>query len=222
MVPGTSRSMYDYVSRLKDELLSRNLSPMLAVHCHNDRGLAVANALDAYRAGIDIIDTAILGLGERAGIVDTAQLLTTLTLNFNETKWDLTKLKELYDLVSIHSKVYIPANYPFMGENAFTHCAGVHTHAAALNPMHYEDINPELFGRKRTFALDHMSGLASIDYAFKMLNIQNIGKDLEMAVLKEVKSIGQKGRVVQLKELPVLIESVKQHSKTIDNIIINN
>ncbi|MDP3445073.1 MAG: 2-isopropylmalate synthase, partial [Ignavibacteria bacterium] len=80
MVPGTNRSMYDYISRLKDALAQRNLFPKLAVHCHNDRGLALANALDAYRAGIDIIDAASLGLGERAGIVDLAQLLTVLSL----------------------------------------------------------------------------------------------------------------------------------------------
>lgn len=211
MVPGTDRSMYDYVSRLKNDLSSRNLSPMIAVHCHNDRGLALANALDAYRAGANIIDSSIIGLGERAGIVDTAQLLTTLTLNFGESKWDLSKLKDLYDLVSIHSKVALPANYPLMGKNAFTHCAGVHTQAASQNPMHYEDINPELFNRKRKFALDHMSGLASLDYAVNLLNIKGIDKDIELDVLKEIKSIGQKGRVVELTELPMLIESVKHH-----------
>ena len=211
MVPGTNRSMYDYVSRLKNDLSSRNLSPMIAVHCHNDRGLALANALDAYRAGANIIDSSIIGLGERAGIVDTAQLLTTLTLNFGESKWDLSKLKDLYDLVSIHSKVALPANYPLMGKNAFTHCAGVHTQAASQNPMHYEDINPELFNRKRKFALDHMSGLASLDYAVNLLNIKGIDNDIELDVLKEIKSIGQKGRVVELTELPMLIESVKHH-----------
>lgn len=211
MVPGTDRSMYDYVSRLKNDLSSRNLSPMIAVHCHNDRGLALANALDAYRAGANIIDSSIIGLGERAGIVDTAQLLTTLTLNFGDSKWDLSKLKDLYDLVSIHSKVALPANYPLMGKNAFTHCAGVHTQAASQNPMHYEDINPELFNRKRKFALDHMSGLASLDYAVNLLNIKGIDKDIELDVLKEIKSIGQKGRVVELTELPMLIESVKHH-----------
>jgi isopropylmalate/homocitrate/citramalate synthase len=55
MIPGTDRSMYDYVKRLRDALASSGLEPWIAVHCHNDRGLAVANALDAYRAGVDII-----------------------------------------------------------------------------------------------------------------------------------------------------------------------
>ncbi|NWF88191.1 MAG: 2-isopropylmalate synthase [Ignavibacteriaceae bacterium] len=211
MVPGTNRSMYDYISRLKDEFSKRNLSLKVAVHCHNDRGLALANALDAYRAGVDIIDAAALGLGERAGIVDLAQLLTVLTVDYNERRWNLSKLVELYDLVSKHSGIPIPANYPITGLNAFTHCAGVHTHAAAINPMHYESLNPELLGKQRTFALDHMSGIASLRYAMTMIGEESLNFDLQQDVLKEVKSVGQRGRIVDLTELKHIIDAVKHH-----------
>ncbi len=211
MVPGTNRSMYDYISKLKDEFASRNLSPKVAVHCHNDRGLALANALDAYRAGVDVIDAAALGLGERAGIVDLAQLLTVLTVDYNERKWNLNKLVELYDLVSKHSHIPIPANFPITGKNAFTHCAGVHTHAAAINPMHYESLNPELIGKQRTFALDHMSGIASLRYALTLINEDSLESDLQHDVLIEVKSVGQRGRTVDLSELKHIVDAVKHH-----------
>lgn len=211
MVPGTSRSMYDYISKLKNEFSKRNLSPKLAVHCHNDRGLALANALDAYRAGVDIIDAAALGLGERAGIVDLALLLTVLTIDYGERKWNLPKLVQLYDLVSKHSGIPIPANYPVTGQNAFTHCAGVHTHAAAINPMHYESLNPELLGKQRTFALDHMSGIASLRYALNLIDEKNLNEELQQDVLKEVKSVGQHGRVVDLTELKHIVDAVKHH-----------
>lgn len=211
MVPGTSRSMYDYISRLKEEFTKRNFAPKMAVHCHNDRGLALANALDAYRAGVDIIDAAALGLGERAGIVDLAQLLTVLTVDYNERRWNLSKLVELYDLVSKHSGIAIPANYPVTGQNAFTHCAGVHTHAASINPMHYESLNPELLGKQRTFALDHMSGIASLRYAITMIGEESLNIELQQDVLKEVKSVGQRGRIVDLAELKHIIDAVKHH-----------
>lgn len=211
MVPGTDRSMYDYISRLKDEFVKRNLAPQIAVHCHNDRGLALANALDAYRAGVDIIDAATLGLGERAGIVDLAQLLTILTVDYNERRWDLSKLVDLYDLVSKHSGIPIPANYPITGHNAFTHCAGVHTHAASINPMHYESLNPELLGKQRTFALDHMSGIASLRYALTMIGEESLDDELQHDVLKEVKSVGQHGRIVDLAELKHIVDAVKHH-----------
>jgi len=186
MVPGTDRNMYDYISRLKDELSKKGHNPKIAVHCHNDRGFALANALEAYRAGAEIIDAAVLGLGERAGIVDLAQLLVVLTADFNHTKWNLEKLKDLYNLVSKHSHVPIPSNYPIMGQNAFTHCAGVHTHAASVNPMHYESLSPELVGRERKFALDHMSGIASLRYALQLIQEEDLGNDLENDILREV------------------------------------
>jgi 2-isopropylmalate synthase len=211
MVPGTNRSMYDYISKLKDEFSKRNLSPKLAVHCHNDRGLALANALDAYRAGVDIIDAAVLGLGERAGIVDLAQLLTVLTVDYDEKRWNLSKLVNLYDLVSKHSGIPIPANFPITGYNAFTHCAGVHTHAASINPMHYESLNPELLGKQRTFALDHMSGIASLRYAMTLIGEELLSVDLQQDVLKEVKSVGQRGRIVDLAELKHIVDAVKHH-----------
>ncbi len=211
MVPGTSRSMYDYISRLIEELDKKNLHPRIAVHCHNDRGLALANALDAYRAGASIIDASVIGLGERAGIVDLAQLLTVLTIDYNQNRWNLSKLVELYGLVSKHSGIPIPANYPITGENAFTHCAGVHTHAASVNPMHYESLNPEILGRARTFSLDHMSGIASLRYALKMINELTLDEEHQIDVLKEVKSVGQHGRSVDLAELKHIVEAVKHH-----------
>ncbi|MHB8905848.1 MAG: homocitrate synthase/isopropylmalate synthase family protein [Melioribacteraceae bacterium] len=211
MVPGTSRSMYDYISRLIEELDKQNLHPKIAVHCHNDRGLALANALDAYRAGANIIDAAALGLGERAGIVDLAQLLTVLTVDYNQNKWNLGKLVELYDLVSKHSGIPIPANYPITGKNAFTHCAGVHTHAASVNPMHYESLSPDILGRTRTFSLDHMSGIASLRYALKLIGEESLDDAHQIDVLKEVKSVGQRGRTVDLAELKHIVDAVKHH-----------
>ncbi|MCF8261297.1 MAG: 2-isopropylmalate synthase [Melioribacteraceae bacterium] len=215
MIPGTSHNMYDHVKRLKADLAEKNLFPMIAVHCHNDRGLALANALDAYRGGAEIIDASVIGLGERAGIVDLAQLLVTLSSGFGfENRWDLKKLVELYDLVSKHSGVTISKNFPIIGENAFTHCAGVHTHAAAINPMHYESLDPALVGRERTFALDHMSGIASVKYALELIGIFNPDKETIQEVLFEVKKVGQKGRLVDLTELPHIVKSIKHIKST--------
>ncbi len=210
-MPGTDRSMYDYISKLKESLALRGAEPMIAVHCHNDRGLALANVLDAFRAGAEIIDVSVQGLGERAGIVDLAQLLVVLATQYGfHEKWDLKLLPELYSLVSKHSGVSIPANFPVIGDNAFTHCAGVHTHAAAINPMHYESLSADIVGRERNFSLDHMSGLASIHYALDLLGIDNISKEEEKEILTQVKSVGQSGRTVDLPELTHIIDFIKQ------------
>lgn len=215
MVPGTDKNMFDYITKLKKGLNEQGQFPKIAVHCHNDRGFALANALEAYRAGAEIIDASVLGLGERAGIVDLAQLLVVLSSDFNFDKWKLDKLDELYQFVSKHSGVPIPVNYPVMGKNAFTHCAGVHTHAAAVNPTHYESLSPELLGKERHFSLDHMSGIASLKYAFNILKIDDLSEDIQNDILLEVKSLGQKGKVVELNELPHIVEFAKQSNKQI-------
>jgi len=184
----------------------------LAIHCHNDRGLALANALDAYRAGVDIIDASVLGLGERAGIVDLAQLVTTLQNVYHDpSKWDAKVLPELYALVSKYAGVPIPVNQPITGKNAFTHCAGVHTHAAVQNPAHYQSLDPEIVGREMMVSLDHMSGVSSLQWALEKIEIE-IGNEQLTEVLQVVKSIGQKGRTVDLAELEHIVEWCKKHT----------
>jgi len=170
MIPGSKNNMYDYIKKLRDELDKNGVSPKIAVHCHNDRGLALANALDGYRAGAETIDASVLGLGERAGIVDLASLLVVLTQDFGEEKeLNLKKIPELYRMVSRYSGVEIPVNLPITGRNAFTHCAGVHTQAAIRNPLHYQSLDPAVVGREPRIALDHMSGLSSVVYSLEQI-----------------------------------------------------
>lgn len=210
MIPGTKNNFYDYVSRLKEALSAKGLSPMIAVHCHNDRGYALTNAIDGFRAGAEIIDASVLGLGERAGIVDLAQLTVTLKNDFAvENNWALNKLPELYHLISSYSGVAIPANFPIIGDNAFTHCAGVHSHAAVKNPAHYQSLDPQIVGRKMSVSLDHMSGLSSIDWALEKLSI-DVDGHLKSQILEHVKSIGQKGRTVNLSELKHIVDWCKK------------
>jgi 2-isopropylmalate synthase len=211
MIPGSEHNMYDFICRLKDNFDQQNVTPKIAVHCHNDRGLALANALDGIRAGAEIIDVSVLGLGERGGIVDMSQMLSIIHFNHvGDTGWNLEKLPELYDLVSKYAGVPIPVHFPLIGKNSFTHCAGVHTHAALKNPTHYQSIDPAIVGRKMDVSLDHMSGLSSAQWAIDKLEIE-VDKELLERILEIIKSIGQKGRTVDLTELHHIIEWCKKH-----------
>jgi 2-isopropylmalate synthase len=215
MIPGTERSMFQFVKNLKQEFADRRLSPMVAVHCHNDRGLALANALDGFRAGADIIDVTVMGVGERAGLVDLATLLAVLKTDFKVTNpWKLDNLVNLYATVSKYSGMSIPVNYPVMGLNAFTHCAGVHTQAAAIDPLHYESLNPALVGRERQIALDHMSGLSSIRAAMTKLGEGTQDEAFLLKVLEKVKSVGTRGKTVDIHELAHIVEWCKEHKES--------
>jgi 2-isopropylmalate synthase len=205
MIPG-QRSLHDFVLRLREALAQRNCEPKIAVHCHNDRGLALANALDAYHAGADIIDTTVLGLGERTGIVDLAQLLVVLTTDYGLNGWNLPALPELYRTVSRYSGIPIPATLPMCGANAFMHCAGVHTHAATKNPVHYQSLDPSVLGREMEVSLDHMSGIASVQFAMDLIEADTSDPDLVRSVLIKVKEVGESGRIVHQSELRDIVE----------------
>jgi 2-isopropylmalate synthase len=214
MIAGGERDMYGWVSRFREELARQNIYPRIAVHCHNDRGLALANALDGLRAGASIIDASVLGLGERAGIVDLATLLAVLAQDFvGSGQWRLEKIPELYQLVSLYSGVSIPRNFPVVGQNAFTHCAGVHSQAVLRNPRHYQSLDPALFGRKSEIVLDHMSGLSALQHALDLIGASDVPGDLLSLILKKVKDVGQKGRTVSLDELKWIVNYEKLKCK---------
>lgn len=202
MIPGGERSMERYIGRLRQELDKLTRPPRIAVHCHNDRGLALANALDGWRGGAEIIDASVMGLGERAGIVDLATLLAVLASDFHQdSRWNLSRLPELYRLVSEFSRQPVAANAPVMGLHAFTHCAGVHTQAAMKDPTHYESLDPRRFGRERSVSLDQMSGLSSVRWALEQIGMETSDPQVLAQILRSIKEIGLTGRSVDLDEL---------------------
>jgi 2-isopropylmalate synthase len=77
--------------------------------------------------------------------------------------------------------------------------------------MHYESLSPELVGRNRIFALDHMSGIASVRYALHLLGITAGDRDFETSILEEVKAVGKRGRTIDLEELAEIVEFHREH-----------
>ncbi len=140
----TPESIFEIISKLKQKT-----DIPLEVHCHNDLGLALANALAAYKAGVDTIDVSINGIGERAGIVSIAELCAVLKLKYNEDKWDLSKLQKLSEKVIKYTKLKPDEFRPIIGKNVFTHKADLHIKAVKKNPSTYEFINPKNVGRTR-------------------------------------------------------------------------
>ncbi|MBD2625228.1 LeuA family protein [Trichormus variabilis] len=210
------RSIYNYVKTLKEELKKQDLHPQIEVHCHNDKGLALANALDAYRAGADIIDVSVMGLGERAGIVDLGELLINLReMGEEETHWQLGYLQDLYNFVSEHSHISIPPHQPITGKNAFTHYAGVHVKAIAKDEMLYQSLDPQILGKKSSLALGMQSGYTAVELAMKQIGREELAenKDLVAKILQEIKAIAKRGTPIDIeKELPEIVErcNIKQ------------
>jgi len=141
-------------------------------HGHNDRGMAVVNAMAALEAGAHRLHGCGLGIGERVGNTSLDQLL----LNLKLMGWidnDLSSLVEYVRTVSKATKVPIPVNYPLSGADAFRTATGVHAAAIIkaknkgddwLADRVYSGVPAGMFGREQTIEIGHMSGLSNVRY----------------------------------------------------------
>jgi 2-isopropylmalate synthase len=126
----------------------------LSAHCHDDLGLATANALAAILNGADQIEGTINGIGERAGntaIEEVAMALETRQ-QFFEAKTSLV-LNEIYRtsrLVSKLTGMVVPGNKAIVGANAFAHESGIHQDGMLKEKTTYEIMSPETIGLKES------------------------------------------------------------------------
>lgn len=126
----------------------------LSAHCHNDLGMATANALAAIMNGADQIEGTINGIGERAGNTSLEEVAMAL-----ETRQDLYQAKtslvlnEIYRtsrLVSRLTGMAVPGNKAIVGANAFAHESGIHQDGMLKEKTTYEIISPETIGLKES------------------------------------------------------------------------
>ncbi len=141
-------------------------------HGHNDRGLAITNALAALEAGIDRVHACGLGVGERVGNTSMDQLLLNLKL-MGWVDYDLSALVEYVNKVSQSTHVAIPVNYPLSGADAFRTATGVHAAAIIkaknrgndwLADRIYSGVPAGEFGREQVIEVGHMSGMSNVKY----------------------------------------------------------
>ncbi|MFN7105971.1 MAG: homocitrate synthase, partial [Pyrobaculum sp.] len=160
----------------------------LDIHAHNDFGMAVANSLAAVEGGADVVHTTVNGLGERAGITPLQVFAAAYYYHHGVELVDLKKLPEVTALVETASGVTTMPNFPIVGENVFTHKAGVHQAGVIANPETYEPIPPNVVGRERDFSLDKYSGRKAIQYRLERMGV-TVSQEVVDRVVEEVKSL---------------------------------
>ncbi|MHA1383854.1 MAG: LeuA family protein [Candidatus Helarchaeota archaeon] len=135
----------------------------LAMHFHNDHGLATANTLACLEEGAAAISGTILGIGERCGNTAIEEIVVALrTLYGIKLRIKYDKLVELCDLVAKYAGIPIHVNKPIVGMNAFRHESGIHAHGVLSHPHIYEMIPHSLLNRKSEFAFGKFSGTAVV------------------------------------------------------------
>lgn len=142
------RQVYELVHTLRGVV-----SCDIEIHLHNDTGMSIANAYCALEAETSLIDTTVLGTGERNGITPLGGLVGCLYAadpEYVKGKYNLPMLRELEDLVAQAVEVKAPPMNYITGSCAFTHTAGFYPNLPTIsNPSMFEVVKPENFGMTR-------------------------------------------------------------------------
>ena len=148
----------------------------LSCHCHNDLGLATANAISGAKNGARQIECTINGIGERAGNTALEEIVMIMRqhpgLNLY-TDINTKLLNGISQLVSDRMGMFVQANKAIVGANAFAHSSGIHQDGVIKNRETYEIIDPlEVGVNQSAIVLTARSGRAALAYRAKNLGFE--------------------------------------------------
>ena len=145
----TPRKAADFIKAIQDGVPNLDRA-LLAVHFHNDLGLAVANTLACIEEGANVVQCTVNGIGERAGNASLEEVAMALAMHGDQYhrkfRIDTTKLAPLCQLVAQLTGVMISRMKPIGGANIFATEAGIHQDGLLKNPDTYLPFRPEVVG----------------------------------------------------------------------------
>jgi len=123
---------------------------LFSVHCHDDLGLATANALAALTAGARRVECTVNGIGERAGNTSLEEIVMLLRVRQSrlglECAVEPTEITRTSRLVAELTGTPVQPNKAVVGANAFAHAAGIHQDGILKDRLNYEIMKPEDVG----------------------------------------------------------------------------
>jgi 2-isopropylmalate synthase len=182
------QGMYNLVKMIYDNIDTKISS--LDVHCHNDVGLALANALAGCEAGANQIHTTIDGFGERTGLPSLAETAVALSVIYGmPNDFRLHMLKDLSRTIVSYTHIETPESKPIVGESAYKHKAGTHLAAILQNPSAYEILEPRLVGNRRKIVFGELAGKNGAAYLLSLLGLESSKVEAEKMAkgLKELR-----------------------------------
>lgn len=157
----------------------------IAVHCHNDLGLATANSIAGIQNGATQIECTMNGIGERAGncsLEEVAMIIKHRLGERFETNINSRLLTPVSREVSTEMGMSVQANKAIVGDNAFAHSSGIHQDGVIKSRDTYEIIDPREVGcDKSLIVLTARSGRAALAYRFKEIGINLTKRELDSA-----------------------------------------
>ena len=149
---------------------------ILSAHCHNDLGMATANALAAVKNGARQVECTINGIGERAGNTSLEEVVMALETRRSfygvGTKIVTTEIYKTSRLVSNLTGILVQPNKAIVGANAFSHSSGIHQDGVLKERTTYEIMDPKAVGiNDSKIILSPRSGRAGVRHRLTELGI---------------------------------------------------
>ncbi|MBC8332869.1 MAG: 2-isopropylmalate synthase [Anaerolineae bacterium] len=185
---------------------------VVSVHCHDDLGLATANALAGIQAGARQAEVTMNGIGERAGNTSLEEVVMALKTRqpvYNlETGIDTTQITRISRMVSNYTGMPVQPNKAIVGANAFAHEAGIHQDGMLKNNSTYEIMKPETVGLHRSrLVLGKHSGRHALRVRLEELGYGLEGEELDRA-FQSFKELADKKKTITDADLEALVEDL--------------
>ncbi|VBB69095.1 2-isopropylmalate synthase [invertebrate metagenome] len=182
---------------------------ILSVHCHNDLGLAVANALAAIQAGARQVECTLNGLGERAGNAALEEVVMALQTRHDHLPFTTGVRTELITraskLVSAITGFVVQPNKAIVGANAFAHEAGIHQDGLLKHAATYEIMPPESVGLSQSkIVLGKHSGRRAFREKVRALGYELSENALEEA-FRRFKDLADRKKEIFEEDLAALV-----------------
>jgi 2-isopropylmalate synthase len=189
--------------------MAKNVTGLpVAVHCHDDMGLATANTLAGVEGGAEIVHVTVNGIGERAGNTSLEEVAVSLQYLYGvETGIRFERIAEVSRLVARLTGIPVPKNKAIVGAHAFSHESGIHVHGVVNNPQTYEPIMPETVGMRRRIIVGKHSGTHAVETVLKQFGYTLSADDVKK-VLNRVKETADSGRKIGDHELLRIVEEI--------------
>ena len=160
---------------------------VISVHCHDDLGMAVANALAAVKNGARQVEGCVNGIGERAGNSAIEEVVMALEVRkdyFNlGTEIDLTQIHPTSRLLQEFTGIGVQPNKAVVGSNAFAHESGIHQDGMLKDRRTYEIMEADKIGAAEgtRLVLGKHSGRHALKVRLAQLGYPIDGNELKRA-----------------------------------------
>lgn len=191
----------------------------IAVHCHNDLGMATALAMAGVKNGATQIECTINGLGERAGNTAVEEVVMAIKMHSEEldahTEINTREFVKASKLVSSITGMNVQANKAIVGTNAFAHSSGIHQDGVLKKRDTYEIIDPEEVGAGVSqIVLTARSGRAALKHRLEELSYELADEVLD-EVYKEFLALADKKKEIYDEDLASLVNEYDRNVSAI-------